>query len=439
MSSHSIDLKLIHRALRHRNYRLYFYGQTISLIGTWAQRLAIGWLVYRLTGSAFVLGLVGFVGDLPAFLFAPLAGVLADRWPRHRLVVLLQALAMIQALVLAILVLTGAVTVWHVIVLSMFLGVLNAFDVPTRQSFLVELIERREDLGNAIALNSSMVNAARLLGPSLAGVLIATVGEGMCFLLNGISYVAVLASLLAMKIRPSEREAAGTRIFQELKQGFAYVAGFAPMRSILLLVALTSLMGVPYQVLMPVFAKDILHGGPYVLGFLMGCAGVGALAGAVYLAARKTVMGLESVITLAAGVFGIGLVAFSFSRILWLSLGLMVLTGFGMIVQLSSSNTVLQTIAEDDKRGRVMSFYTMAYRGMVPLGSLLAGILASTIGAPGTLLIGGVCCLAGSVLFARNLSTWRKAIRPLYSRLGFAPEAASGIPRSTDAGVPLGE
>src|SRR3990167_6590804 len=371
MSSHSIDLKLIHRALRHRNYRLYFYGQTISLIGTWAQRLAVGWLVYRLTGSAFVLGLVGFVGDLPAFLFAPLAGVLADRWPRYRLVVLLQALAMIQALVLAILVLTGAVTVWHVIVLSMFLGVLNAFDIPTRQSFLVELIERREDLGNAIALNSSMVNAARLLGPSLAGVLIATVGEGMCFLLNGISYVAVLASLLAMKIRPSEREAAGTRIFQELKQGFAYVAGFAPMRSILLLVALTSLMGVPYQVLMPVFAKDILHGGPYVLGFLMGCSGVGALAGAVYLAARKTVMGLESVITLAAGGFWIGLVAFSFSRGLWLSLVLMVLTGFGMISQLSSSNTVLQTIAEDDKRGRVMSFYTMAYRGMVPPGSLL--------------------------------------------------------------------
>ena len=436
MSSHSIDLKLIHRALRHRNYRLYFYGQTISLIGTWAQRLAIGWLVYRLTGSAFVLGLVGFVGDLPAFLFAPLAGVLADRWPRYRLVVLLQALAMIQALVLAILVLTGAVTVWHVIVLSMFLGVLNAFDIPTRQSFLVELIERREDLGNAIALNSSMVNAARLLGPSLAGVLIATVGEGMCFLLNGISYVAVLASLLAMKIRPSEREAAGTRIFQELKQGFAYVAGFAPMRSILLLVALTSLMGVPYQVLMPVFAKDILHGGPYVLGFLMGCSGVGALAGAVYLAARKTVMGLESVITLAAGIFGIGLVAFSFSRVLWLSLVLMVLTGFGMISQLSSSNTVLQTIAEDDKRGRVMSFYTMAYRGMVPLGSLLAGILASTIGAPGTLLIGGLCCLAGSVLFARNLPSWREAIHPLYSRMGFAPEEASGIPPATDAGLP---
>ena len=384
-----------------------------------------------------MLGLVGFVGELPAFLFAPLAGVLADRWPRYRLVVLLQALAMIQALVLAILVLTGAVTVWHLLVLSMFLGVLNAFDIPTRQAFLVELIERREDLGNAIALNSSMVNAARLLGPSLAGVLIATVGEGMCFLLNGISYVAVLASLLAMRIRPSEREAPGARILQELKQGFAYVAGFAPMRSILLLVALTSLMGVPYQVLMPVFAKDILHGGPYVLGFLMGCSGLGALVGAVYLAARKTVMGLESVITVAAGVFGIGLVAFSFSRVLWISLALMVLTGFGMIAQMSSSNTVLQTIAEDDKRGRVMSFYTMAYRGMVPLGSLLAGILASTIGAPGTLLIGGVCCLAGSFLFARNLSSWREAIHPLYVRMGFVSARQTEIPAATDPGMPF--
>ena len=439
MTFHSIDLKLILRALQHRNYRLYFYGQTISLIGTWAQRLAVGWLVYRLTGSALVLGVVGFVGDLPAFLFAPIAGVLADRWPRYRIVVLVQSLAMIQALVLAFLVLTGAVTVGYIIALSMFLGLLNAFDVPTRQALLVELIERREDLGNAIALNSSMVNAARLLGPSLAGVLIATVGEGMCFLLNAISYVAVIASLLAMKIRPSQREATGARVLQELKQGFAYVFGFVPMRSILLLVGLTSLMGVPYQILMPVFAKDILHGGPFVLGFLMGCSGVGALAGAIYLAARKSVMGLESVIAGAAGIFGIGLIAFSLSRVLWLSLALMMLTGFGMIAQLSSSNTVLQTIAEDDKRGRVLSFYTMAYRGMVPLGSLLAGSLANWIGAPGTLFFGGTCCVAGSALFASKLSFLREAIHPVYARMGYLSEEGSGIPKPTDAGVPLEE
>ncbi len=437
MFLNAIDLDHLFRALHHRNYRLYFCGQAISLIGTWAQRLAVGWLVYRLTHSVFILGIVGFLGDLPAFLFAPFAGVLADRWCRHRTLVLVQVLAMIQALLLALLVLSSAVAVWHVVVLSVFLGFLHAFDVPTRQAFLVEMVEKREDLGNAIALNSSMVNSARLIGPTAAGLLIATVGEGVCFLLNSISYLAVIGSLVAMNLKPIRRKPSHAPVFRELKQGFSYVSHFAPMRSILLLLALTSLMGMPYQILMPVFATDILHGGPQVLGFLMGCSGVGALVGAFYLASRKSVRGLESLIASAAGVFGIGLVAFSLSRILWLSLMLMLLTGFGMIVQMASSNTVLQTIVEDDKRGRVMSFYTMAYRGMIPLGSLLTGAVASKIGAPQTLLMGGVCCLIGAALFASGLPSLREAIRPMYVRMGVVPDERVGIQRAAEASAAM--
>jgi MFS family permease len=386
-----------------------------------------------------MLGVVGFVGDIPAFLTAPIAGVLADRWNRNLLVRIVQSLAMVQATILAILVLTGTVEVWHIIALTLFSGVLTAFEVPVRQSYIVELIERREDLGNAVALNSSLVNGARLIGPSVAGILIATVGEGICFVVNAVSYLAVIGCFAAMKVKPQQRAASSEPILQELRQGVAYVFGFAPMRSILLLLALISLMGVPFQVLMPVFAKDILQGGPSVLGFLMGCSGAGAFLGAIYLASRRTVWGLETFIAVATGIFGIGLVAFSLSSILWLSMALMILTGFGMISQMASCNTMLQSLAEDDKRGRVMSFYTIAYRGMYPLGSLFAGYLASEVGAPATLFLGGVCVLLGGAWYARSLSAMREAIQPVIAKMGFVGPDAEGLPRIPNPPVVLEE
>jgi len=415
-------LRLVFRALSHRNYRLFFGGQNISLIGTWMQQIAMSWLVYRLTHSAFLLGIVGFTGRIPTFLFAPLAGVLVDRWSRHRLLVITQILSTIQALILAFLVLTGMITVWHLIFLSLFLGFVNAFDVPVRQSFVVDMVEKEEDLGNAIALNSSMTTSARLFGPTIAGILIATVGEGTCFLLNGLSFIAVIAALLAMKIQPRKREMQNRQVIKGLKEGISYVFGFAPIRSLLLLLGLVSLMGMPYQVLMPIFAGKILHGGPHTLGFLMAGSGCGALAGTIYLASRKSVLGLGRIIAISSSLFGIGLITFSLSRIFWLSFLLMILVGFGMIVQMASTNTVLQTLVEEDKRGRVMSFYAMAFMGMVPFGSLLAGSLANNIGAPYTLMIGGIACILGSVMFAKKLPLLRKIAYPIYVEKGIISE-----------------
>ncbi len=418
-------LKLILRALRHRNYRLFFGGQSISLIGTWMQQIAMSWLVYRLTHSAFLLGVVGFTSRIPTFLFAPLAGVLVDRWSRHRLLVITQILSAIQALILAFFVLTGMITVWHIIFLSLFLGFVNALDVPARQSFVVDIVEKEEDLGNAIALNSSMFNSARLFGPSIAGILIATVGEGMCFLLNGLSFLAVIVALLAMRIPRRKREMQNGQVIQGLKEGFSYAFGFAPIRSMLLLLGLVSLMGMPYQVLMPIFAGQILHGGPHTLGFLMAASGCGALAGAIYLASKKSVLGLGRIIVMATSIFGIGLTAFSLSRLFLLSLFLLVLIGFGMMVQAASSNTVLQTIVEEDKRGRLMSFYVMAHMGMVPFGNLLAGSLADKVGAPKTIMLGGFLCILGAVMFARRLSSLREMVRPIYIEKGIISEDLS--------------
>jgi MFS family permease len=415
-------LKLIFRALSHRNYRLFFGGQGISLIGTWMQQIAMNWLVYRLTQSALLLGVVGFASRIPTFLLASLAGVLADRWNRHRVLVLTQTLSMIQAMILAILVLTETIAVWQIISLSLALGLINALDIPTRQSFVVDMIERKEDLGNAIALNSSIVNGARLIGPSVAGMLIATLGEGMCFLLNGLSFIAVIVALLAMKIKSNSKEEQRPQVFNGLKEGFSYAFGFAPIRSVLLLLALVSLMGMPYTVLMPIFAEKVLHGGPQALGFLLGATGVGAIAGSIYLASRKSVLGLGRIIVISSTVFGIGLIAFSLSRLFWLSLLMMLLVGFGMMVQMASSNTVLQTIVEEDKRGRVMSFYAMAFMGMVPFGSLMAGSLANVIGAPNTVMVGGIACIFGSVLFAKKLATLREMARPIYIAKGILVE-----------------
>ncbi len=423
----SSRFKSIVRALRYRNFRLFFAGQSISLIGTWMQRIALGWLVYRMTNSAFLLGLVGFAGQLPTFLFSPFAGVLADRMNRHRLLILTQVMAMIQAVILAWLVLMDLILIWHIMLLSILLGLINAVDAPVRQSFMVEMIETKEDLGNAIALNSTMVNGARLIGPSFAGILITAVGEGICFLINGISYVAVIVALLAMHIIRKNVPSKTLHPWRDLKEGFAYAFGFAPIRAILLLLSLVSLMGMSYAVLMPIFARDILHGGPYTLGFLMAATGVGALIGALSLAYRETALGLGKWIAQAAGLLGFGLILTSFSRIFWLSIALLLVVGFGMMVQMAASNTVLQTIVDDDKRGRVMSFYTMAFMGMAPFGSLIAGSLASKIGAPNTLIIGGMCCLIGSTVFASRLPALRKMVHPIYVKMGIIPEIASGI------------
>ena len=429
--------KFILRALGYRNYRLFFSGQSVSLIGTWMTRIATSWLVYRLTNSAFLLGIVGFAGQIPGFVLSPFAGVWVDRWDRHRTLVVTQILSMLQSFALAGLGLKGSITVNEIIWLSLAQGMINAFDMPARQAFVVQMVENREDLGNAIALNSSMVNAARLIGPSIAGVIIAAVGEGYCFLIDGISYIAVIVSLLLMRItvqqaRPIQRKA----ILEELKEGWDYVAHFVPIRSILLLLALVSLVGMPYTVLMPIFAGDILHGGAHTLGFLMGASGVGALVSALMLAARKSVLGLGRVVPTAAAIFGAGLIAFGYSHNLALSLALMLVTGGAMMMQMAASNTILQTIVDEDKRGRVMSFYSMAFMGMAPFGSLLAGGLAARIGAPNTLVISGIVCIVGAGWFALHLTELRRHVRPVYVRLGIISEIATGIHNATALRTP---
>ena len=422
-----MNWRLIARALQHRNYRLFYGGQGISLIGTWMTRVATGWLVYRLTGSAFLLGLVSFSSQIPILVLGPLAGVWVDRWNRHRVLVVTQALSMLESFALAVLALTGVITVHEVILLNLFQGTVNAFDMPARQSFVIEMVEDRETLGNAIALNSSLANAARLIGPSIAGIVIAAVGEGYCFLIDGFSYIAVIASLLAMSVTPRATAPAHQSVLSELREGWDYVRGFRPIWSILLLLALISLVGMPYIMLMPIFAGTVLHGGPHTLGILMAAVGVGALIGAVRLAARPSVLGLGRVIPMTAAGFGAGLIAFACSRHLWLSLLLMVVTGFSFMQQMASSNTILQTIAEDKKRGRVMSFYAMAFQGMAPFGSLTAGAIASRIGAPHTLMIGGSICICGAALFARQLPAIRQLVRPIYAQIGIIPELAAGI------------
>lgn len=403
LSSNSNDIKFILRALRYRNYRLFFAGQAVSLTGTWMQVIAVSWMVYRLTKSAFLLGLVGFAGQIPIFILTPFAGVLADHFNRQRILVITQTLAMLQAFILAFLSLTGMISVWQIISLSIFLGLINAFDIPARQAFVVDMVEQKADLGNAIALNSFMFNGARLVGPSIGGILIAIVGEGICFLLNGISFVAVIFALLAMRVRPRDKRYKNTPLLQGLKEGFVYTLNFKPMRYVLLLTTLISLMGMSYVIIMPIFAKEILGGGPHTLGFLMAAVGLGALAGALYLASRKSVEGLERIIPMATVVFALGLIAFSFSKYLWLSLALILCAGFGVMIQTVASNTVLQSLTDDDKRGRVMSFYAMAFMGMTPFGSLLAGTLAHRLGAPNAILISGIACLLGSIFFLAKI------------------------------------
>lgn len=415
-------IKAIFRSLNSRNYRLFFTGQTASLIGTWIQRLALPWLVYNLSGSAVLLGIMGFAEQIPIFLLGPVSGVVSDRFNKYKILLITQILSMFQALVLTIFYFTGIIEIWHIIVLGIFLGIINAFDMPSRQALLVEMVDKREDLGNAIALNSSMVNAARLVGPSIAGILIAATNEGICFLINGISYLFVIISLLMMKIPPKKIQTAKTKVLQGFKDGFSYAFGSKPIRSIILLLGLVSLMGMPYAVLMPVFVKKVLHADSHVFGFLMGGSGVGALCGALYLASRKKVAGLEKLIPIFAATFGAGIVALSFSRIFIVSLILMLISGFGMIMNMASSNTIIQTIVDDDKRGRVMSFYSMAFIGTAPIGSLMAGSLAEIIGVTETMMIGGLCCILGAAIYASKLPGIIEAIRPVYQKLGIIEE-----------------
>lgn len=411
------------RAFRYRNYRLFFGGQVVSLIGTWITTTATSWLVYRLTGNAWYLGVIGFSSQFPAFLLSSAAGIYVDRWNRHRLLVATQTLSMVISFVLAGLTLGGLISIRALIAISVLQGLVNAFDMPCRQAFVVSVIEDKADLGNAIALNSSMFNGARLVGPSVAATIIAVSNEGWCFFIDGVSFLAVIVALLQMRIT-AKPVAARTHesAFQQFKEGWRYAFTFGPIRSLIALLAIVSLLGVPYTVLMPIFARDFLHGGPHTFGLLMTASGLGALLGALWLAGRPSVVELSRVIPVAAALFGGGLIAFSASRHLWLSGACMVVTGFGLMVQAACSNTVIQTIVPDDKRGRVMSFFLMAYLGTAPFGSLIGGALSGRIGAPETLAIGGTCCIVGALVFARGLQTFHDTIRPIYVSLGLLTE-----------------
>ena len=413
------------RALGARNYRLFFVGQGLSLIGTWMTRIATSWLIYSLTHSALLLGTLGFAGQIPTFLLAPVAGVLVDRWDRYKIMIVTQVLSMIQSFALAALTLTHRITVMDVLALSVVQGLINAFDTPARQSYMVRLVDRREDLSNAIALNSSLVNSARLIGPAIAGVIIAAVGTGWCFLADGFSFLAVIGSLLMMRVDKSQNLPTASdkarSILREFQEGWVYVGEFKTVRNVLLLLGLICLMGMPYTVLLPLFATRVLHGGAKTLGWLMSSVGVGAVIGALVVAARKSVVGLGRNMAMAAAIFGIGLIAFSLSHLFWLSMILLMVTGFGFITQLASSNTLIQTVVDDKMRGRVMSYYTMAFFGTTPFGSLLAGVCASRFGASWTLLGGGVICVAAAVWFAANLPSLRRELRPIYQRMGILP------------------
>lgn len=407
------------RSLRHRNFQLFFSGQMISLIGTWMQNIAQAWLVYRLTGSSLLLGMVGFAGQIPIFLFAPLGGLAADRWNRHRVVIGTQTASMILAFMLAALTLLHIVRVWEIMVLAALLGVVNAFDVPARQSLLIEMVVR-EDLMNAIALNSSMFNGARIIGPAIAGILVARIGEGWCFFANAVSYIAVIVGLLMMKFESLRTASKDTSPYEHIVEGFRFVRRTKPILALVLLIGVVSLVAVPYSVLMPIFADQVLHRGAHGLGILMGSSGVGALLGALTLAIRRGVHGLGRVVGAAAAAFGVSLVLFAVSNSFWLSVALLIPVGYAVMLQMSSSNTLIQAMVPDELRGRAMAMYTMMFMGMAPLGSLFAGALAEKIGAPWTVAIGGVAAFVAALVFMRYLPSLRFEARQLIVAQGLA-------------------
>jgi MFS family permease len=426
----------IGRALGHRNFRLFFFGQSISLIGTWMQQTAMIWLVYRLSNSPFLLGLVGFASQIPVFVVSPVAGVLTDRWNRHRTVMIAQTAAMLHGIALTVLTMMGWITVWQIIALAVVLGIISGFDMPSRQAFLIDMVDDREHLGNAIALNSSMFNGARLVGPALAGLVIAWHGEWMCFMINSVSYVAVLIALAAMRLRPVKRAVPKYGIVEGMAEGFRYAIHSEAIRTILALVALVSLVCMPLMVLLPVIAKDILHGGPDTLGILTASTGFGATIGAIMLAMKKSVLGMGKVVARVTTLLGVAMIGVAISNFMLASLVFLTLTGFATMVEMAASNTILQTVVEDDKRGRIMSLYTMAFMGMAPIGSLLAGGLASTIGTPWTLVASGLVCLCGSAAFALRLPKLRETVRPIYIEAGILPEVTLAIERSEELTTP---
>ena len=417
----SINFRLGIPALKSRNYQLFFAGQGISLIGTWMTQVATIWLVYQLTNSALLLGVVGFIGQIPSLFLSPFGGVLVDRWNTRKILVTTQVLAMIQSLALAVLALTHTISIGHIIFLSLFQGVINALDAPARQTFVPEMIERKADLASAIALNSSLVNGGRLVGPAIAGVIIARVGASYCFLIDGLSYIAVIAALLAMRLKSKPKTIPTGSAIERVKAGFVYAFGFPPIRAILQLLALFSLVAMPYVTLLPIFATKILKGDAHTLGFIMAASGIGALFGGAYLSTRKSVVGLGNVIALAPAVSGVGIVAFGVSRTLWFSLLMCFVIGLGSILLISSSNILIQTLVEDDKRGRVMSIFTMSFLGIVPFGNLLTGISADRIGATNTLVVGGALSIAATIIFSQQLPTLRRIVRPVYQKIGILP------------------
>ncbi len=427
-------LAIAFRAFRYRNYRLFFFGQGISLIGTWMQSVATSWLVYRITGSPLALGIVAFAGQVPVFLLSPVAGVLNDRWNGQRLLVTVQFLAMSQSLILASITFTGYAAFWNIVALTAILGLINSFEMPTRQALVIDLIDDKNDLGNAIALNSALFNGTRLVGPALAGVLVALVGEKFCFLINAVSYFAAIWAFSSMKITPRERDRRELDLLGEMKEGVLYALRFTPIRDILLLIALISLVGMSFPVVLPVFAVKILGGGSGAYGALVAFSGLGATAGTIFLALRKNVHGLDSVITAGMFIFGLSLVAFSFSKSFYLSLGLIAVVGFGMIINIASCNTIIQTVVDEDKRGRILSLYIMSFMGTAPLGSLLAGSLSKWFGAPAAALTGGIIAVAGGLFFASRLGSIRRLVGPVYREKGYTEDLSRGVGVEADFG-----
>jgi MFS family permease len=421
------DIKTIFSSLHSRNYRLYFIGQGISLIGTWMQSIALSWLVYRLTGSVFLLGLIGFTSQIPTFILSPFTGVLTDRHNRLTIMSLAQVFFMLQALTMTLLVVLNLIEVWHIIVLSSIFGIISAFDAPARQSLVVDLIDDPKNLGNAIALNSALFNGARLIGPAIAGIIIAAFGEGICFMLNTISFVAVITALLLIRIPVKQVLVQTTDFTRSFKEGFQYTFRSVPIRTLIKLLAILSLFGFPFMVLLPAYAKEILHGSSDTLGFLMSAMGAGALLGAITMAARKSVLGLGKIISINTGLFGLAVGLASFSVTIHFSLIILFFGGFSMILSLAAINTMLQTIADEDKRGRVMSFYAMALMGTTPIGNLLAGTIASGIGIPYTLLIGGTVTMLSAIWFEFNRRTMRKYVRHIYEIKGIIPTPSTEI------------
>jgi MFS family permease len=427
MKKFSIPPKLrinakIFSSLRSKNYRLYFAGQSISLIGTWMQNVALSWLVYRLTGSVFLLGLVGFMSQIPMFILAPITGVLTDRFDRLRIMTLAQLCFMFQALAMTLLVLFNVIEVWHIIALSLVFGIISAFDAPARQSLVIDLIDKREDLGNAIALNSAIFNGARLIGPAIAGITIAVVGEGICFLLNTLSFIAVIFALLKIKVPVRRIVIQDTKLKKIFTEGFTYTFKTVPIRMLLIQLALLSLVALPFIVLLPAYAKEILHGSADTLGYLMSSLGAGALTGAIYMASRKSVIGLGRIISICSSSLGLMILLASFSQKTYFSLILFYFGGLSMILTIAAINTMIQTIADEDKRGRVMSFYAMALMGTTPIGNLMAGTIASGIGIPYTLMTGGIITLLSGAFFQLKRKSLRKYIRPIYISKGIIPE-----------------